>query len=101
IAHPPSLHEVCSRRCGNWRGRSGVLIPHMAGKRKQEVLEVRDAAVTLLSQPGGGCVTCAWASCTRRRSSRSTGAQHVPTQTRGQTPLVHGQELEKRRGWVV
>src|SRR5688500_5886194 len=45
IAHPPEPHEACTRRCGNWRSCSGVCIPHMVDRRKQEVLGVRDAAL--------------------------------------------------------
>src|SRR4029434_3695215 len=54
IAHPPEADEACSRRCGNWHGRSGVLIPHLVAKRKQEVLGARDAEVTPFSQTRGG-----------------------------------------------
>src|SRR5262249_36307272 len=38
IAHPPEADEACRRWCGNGRGRSGVLIPHLVAKRKQQVL---------------------------------------------------------------
>src|SRR5262245_1797940 len=38
IAHPPEADEACRRWCGNGRGRSGVLIPHLVTKRKQQVL---------------------------------------------------------------
>src|SRR4029434_7459019 len=37
IAHPPEADEACRRRCGNWQGHTGVCIPHMVDKRKQEV----------------------------------------------------------------
>src|SRR6266566_7787022 len=46
IAHPPYADEACRRRCGNGTGRSGVFIPHMVDKRKQEVLGACDAEVT-------------------------------------------------------
>jgi hypothetical protein len=39
IAHPPYADEACKRRCGNGTGLSGVCIPHMADRKKQEVLE--------------------------------------------------------------
>src|SRR2546421_10767167 len=81
IAHPPSLHEACSRRCGNCQGRSGVLIPHMGGKRKPEVLGARYTGSLSLAQTRGACVTCAWADCHRKTSARNEGAHHVPTHT--------------------
>jgi hypothetical protein len=43
IAHPPSADAACRRRCGNWRGRAGVLILHLVAERKQKVLGARDA----------------------------------------------------------
>src|SRR6266705_3775786 len=48
-AHPPSTNEACKRRCWNGTGRSGVCIPHLADRRKQEVLGVRDAKEAPLS----------------------------------------------------
>src|SRR6267143_6038461 len=54
IAHPPEPNAACRRRCGNWRGRSDVCIPHMVDRRKQEVLGARDTAVTPLAQTRGG-----------------------------------------------
>src|SRR5262249_27866460 len=52
----------------------------------------------------GGCVTCAWASFTRHRPSRSTGTHHVPAQTRRQTihqsqttPLSHSAGAPRAR----
>jgi hypothetical protein len=51
---PPYADEARRRQCGNGTGRSGVCIPHMGDKRKQEVLGARDAAVTLFSQMRGG-----------------------------------------------
>src|SRR6266568_954547 len=54
IAHSPYADEACRRRCGNGTGRSGVFIPHMVDKRKQEVLGGCDAAVTPCSQTRGG-----------------------------------------------
>src|SRR5215831_4007121 len=33
--HPPSRGvKACRRRCGNWHGRLGVCIPHLAARRK-------------------------------------------------------------------
>src|SRR5262245_10870983 len=81
IATPLYAAEAYRRRCGNGTRHSDGWIPYMMDKRKQEVLGVRDAAVTLLSQARGGCVTCTWASFTRQRPSRSTGAHHVPKLT--------------------
>src|SRR5713101_8496447 len=57
IAYPPSADAACRRRCGNWQGRSGVCIPHMADRRKQEALGARDAAVTPFSQTREGDVS--------------------------------------------
>src|SRR5712691_6603613 len=54
IAHPPYADAACRRRCGNGESRSGVCIPHMVDKRKQEVLGARDAEVTPRSQMRGG-----------------------------------------------
>src|SRR5262249_50731581 len=81
IAHPPSLHEACSRRCGNWQGRSGVCIPHMGGKRKQEVLGARYTESIPLAQTRGAWVTGVWADCHRKTSARNAGAHHVPKHT--------------------
>src|SRR5712691_2436299 len=71
IAHPPEPTEACRRRCRNWQGRSGVCIPHIADRRKQEVLGARDAAVTPLSQTRGGYV------------SRALGQTAITTDPRG------------------
>src|SRR6266705_1838802 len=53
IAYPPSADAACKRRCGNLPGLSGAFIPQMVDRRKQEVLEARDAAVTPLAQTRG------------------------------------------------
>src|SRR4051812_879660 len=57
IVHPPYAEAACSRRCAHRQSRSDVCIPHMVDRRKQEVLGVRDAAVTPLSQTRGGYVS--------------------------------------------
>src|SRR5713101_4632809 len=49
IAHPPYADAACRRRYGNGESRSGVCIPHMVDKRKQEVLGARDAKEAPLS----------------------------------------------------
>src|SRR5262245_35147562 len=54
IAHPPWTDAACKRRCGNWQGHSGAVIPQRGDKRKQEVLGARDAVVTPCGQTRGG-----------------------------------------------
>ena len=54
IAHPPEADAACSRRCGNGRGRAGVLIPHMVSKGKRKSWERVTQRCTPLSQTRGG-----------------------------------------------
>src|SRR5215831_13712661 len=81
IAHPLYADAACSRRCGNGTGRSGICIPHMVGKRKQEVLGARYTESTPLPQARRACVACAWADCHRKRPTRNEGTHHVSSQT--------------------
>jgi len=53
----------------------------MMNKRKQEILEVRDTAVTPFSQAHGVSVTSAWADCNHQKPTRNPGVPHVSYHT--------------------
>src|SRR5262245_58626146 len=81
IAHPPYADEACRRWCGNWNGYSGTFIPHIADKRKPEVL----GEVTLFPHMRGACVPSAWTDYYRHRPTRKPGVHHVLHHTIRQT----------------
>src|SRR5262249_21166627 len=80
---PPSrAYEACSRRCGNWRSRSDVCIPHMVDRKKQEVLGARDTAVSASPENWREVFqSCGYAtlSQTQRHPKRSEGSDDYPS----------------------
>src|SRR5213596_696285 len=95
IAHPPYADAACRRRCGNWQGRSGVCIPHMVDKRKQEVLGAHDAEVTPFSPTRRGMCRVRLADVNHKRPKRRSAPCPHAHETHKNTPKPDGAVIAK------
>ena len=95
IVHPPYANEACRRRGGNGRDRSGMFIPQMADKRKQEALAAHGAEEThSCRRAGRAFVVCA---CAYFTCKDPHGAKERTMSPRKRDATQHAKASKRRR----